>query len=226
MTQNTSTAVMNRRIEAPDSLDLFPTPPWAVRAFCEHMGIKQSDNRFTAYDPCCGLGHMAEPLKEYFLHVYASDIHDYGYGEVGDFLADPDNNLFPSWKPTHQINWVFMNPPFNKALEFVEMSRRLYPDAGLAVLIRTNWMESIDRFDRLFSKRETRPHMIAVSVERIPMVKGKYDPKATTATSYSWFVWTGDVPPLETKMTWIEPGARKRLAMPSDVLIGKDLIHA
>ena len=32
MAQNTSTAVMARRAEAPDSLDFFPTPPWATRA--------------------------------------------------------------------------------------------------------------------------------------------------------------------------------------------------
>lgn len=33
----TSTAVMARRVEPADSLDFFPTPPWATRAFCEHV---------------------------------------------------------------------------------------------------------------------------------------------------------------------------------------------
>lgn len=39
MSQNVSTAVMQRRVEAPDSLDFFPTPPWATRALCEHVLI-------------------------------------------------------------------------------------------------------------------------------------------------------------------------------------------
>ena len=38
-------------------------------------------------EPACGRGFMAEVLKEYFLKVDASDIHDYGYGEVKNFLA-------------------------------------------------------------------------------------------------------------------------------------------
>lgn len=35
--QNTSHAVMAQRIEAKDSLDDFPTPPWATRALIEHV---------------------------------------------------------------------------------------------------------------------------------------------------------------------------------------------
>jgi len=33
--QNTSHAVMAQRVEPHDSLDFFPTPPWATRALCE-----------------------------------------------------------------------------------------------------------------------------------------------------------------------------------------------
>jgi hypothetical protein len=35
--QDTSYAVMAQRIEAQDSLDDFPTPPWATRALIEHV---------------------------------------------------------------------------------------------------------------------------------------------------------------------------------------------
>ena len=37
--QNVSTAVMQRRIEPHDSLDFFPTPPWATRALVK-LGLK------------------------------------------------------------------------------------------------------------------------------------------------------------------------------------------
>ena len=37
MVQNTSHAVMAQRIEAADSPDDFPTPPWATRALIEHV---------------------------------------------------------------------------------------------------------------------------------------------------------------------------------------------
>jgi hypothetical protein len=35
--QNTSHAVMAQRNEAKDSLDDFPTPPWATRTLLEHV---------------------------------------------------------------------------------------------------------------------------------------------------------------------------------------------
>ncbi len=37
MSQNRSSAVMQQRSEPPDSLDDFPTPPWATRAICEFL---------------------------------------------------------------------------------------------------------------------------------------------------------------------------------------------
>ena len=37
MEQNTSHAVMAQRHESLDSLDDFPTPPWATRALLEHV---------------------------------------------------------------------------------------------------------------------------------------------------------------------------------------------
>ncbi len=35
--QNRSSAVMQQRSEPHDSLDDFPTPPWATRALCEYI---------------------------------------------------------------------------------------------------------------------------------------------------------------------------------------------
>ena len=76
MAQNTSTAVMQRRAEPHDSLDFFPTPPWATRALCEHVlpGVWYSP-RMVVWDPACGEGHMVRPLTEYFSEVLASDVH-------------------------------------------------------------------------------------------------------------------------------------------------------
>ena len=65
--QNTSHAVMAQRVEAKDSLDDFPTPPWATRALLEHI-IERGGytNTLTCLEPACGAGHMAKVLKEYF----------------------------------------------------------------------------------------------------------------------------------------------------------------
>src|SRR5690242_18268682 len=87
--QNTSHAVMAQRFEALDSLDDFPTPPWATRALCEKLIAAGHDlAHMSVWEPACGRGHMARPLTEYFGTVRASDIHPYGQGAVYDFLKD------------------------------------------------------------------------------------------------------------------------------------------
>lgn len=216
---NTSHAVRAQRHEAPDSLDFFPTPPWAVRAFCDFMDIDPMQG-LIAWDPCCGQGHMAEPLQEFFDIVHASDIHDYGYGKVGDFLGD---GMLEAWTPPGEIDWILFNPPFNKSAEFVERARERFPKAAVSMLIRTNWLESIDRYERFFRSPETRPHVICVSPERIPMHKGRYDPKGSSATSYSWFTWFEGTAPASTSTRWIPSGGRKKYFREADTLIGQEV---
>jgi hypothetical protein len=59
---------------------------------------------------------------------------------------------------------------------------------GVAVLVRTVFIESVSRYRNLFEK--TPPTLCAQYTERVPMVKGRLDRKASTATGYAWLVWT------------------------------------
>ena len=54
---------------------------------------------------------------------------------------------------------------------------------GVAMLVRTQWIEGIGRYEKLF--RDRPPTIFAPFVERVPMVKGRWDPDASTATSYA-----------------------------------------
>src|SRR5215472_16213237 len=57
--QNTSHAVMAQRAELKNSLDDFPTPPWATRALIEHVVVgKSALSSMTCLEPACGRGHM------------------------------------------------------------------------------------------------------------------------------------------------------------------------
>ena len=49
-----------------------------------------------------------------------------------------------------------------------------------------------------------------------PMVRGRYDPDASTATSYSWFVWDSRAGP-GTRFDWIPP-SKAKLFRETDVL--------
>lgn len=187
MSQNTSTAVMQRRVEPHDSLDDFPTPPWATRALCEWIEdsiINWSDGphpmrSMSCREPAANRGHMVRPLREYFDLVTGSDIFDYGAGfPQADYLFGPD----PS--PT---DWTITNPPFRLAEQFIDRALRT-STYGVAVIVRMAFLESVGRYRDLFSV--TPPTDILQFAERVPMHKGKLAGKGgTTATAYCWLVW-------------------------------------
>lgn len=181
MAQNTTHAVMAQRREAHDSLDDFPSPPFAGRALCAHVlpqFVAEPLADLTAWEPAANRGYLARPLAEYFGRVVCSDVHDYGVGyEVLDFLMPI--------RPVVVSDLVITNPPFRLATQFVRRAMSV-SRLGCAVLVRGTWMETIDRY-QLF--QEHPPAVIAQFAERVPMVKGRYDPKASTATAYAWVVF-------------------------------------
>jgi len=80
------------------------------------------------------------------------------------------------------------------------------------MLVRSTFIESVGRYDRLF--RQTPPAMMAQFTERVPMVKGRLDEDASTATSYCWLVWlNGSFD--ATRLIWIPP-CRSRLEREGD----------
>lgn len=192
-----SYAVTAQRIEPSDGPDDFPTPPWATRALVEHViGDKPALASMSCLEPACGAGHMAKVLKEYFGEVRCADAFHYGYGPVRDFLTYPYE--------ANAVDWVITNPPFRLAEEFVGRAFRV-ARKGVAILARTVFLESVGRYDAIYSK--TPPTKFAQFVERVPMIKGRLDAKATTATGYAWFVWEKPARK-EPRLMWVPPCRR------------------
>lgn len=201
MTANRSSAVMQQRTEPHNSLDDFPTPPWATRALCERL-FGQPVRGTSVREPAANRGHMVRPLSEYFGSVDASDIHDYGAGfPVRDYLFGP----LPS-----EVDWTITNPPFRLAEQFIhrafETSRN-----GVAVIVRSAFLESVTRYHGLF--RVNPPSLILQFTERVVMHKGKLSEKGSTATAYCWLVW--QMGETGTRFDWLTP-CRKQLERPGD----------
>lgn len=200
-------AVVARRKEPADSLDFFPTPPWATRALMAKLYRHVSDdlNAWRVWDPCCGEGHMSAVLTETFGRVLATDIHDYGLGGVRDFLVDEVG-------PGPHVDWIIMNPPFVRLEAFVAKALRR-ARRGVAVLCRLQALEGVGRYEGLWSRY--RPFMILPFAARVAMRRGVWVVNGSTATGYMWVVWlTGNMraPVYE----WIAPGARDRFSQPDD----------
>ena len=228
MAQNTSNAVMATRVEPSDSRDDFPTPSWGTRAFLEHVLKPRGLAHGRAWEPACNRGYMVRPMREYFDSVHASDVWDYSpdwprrmvvFGPDGRAREDDGQHricdfLFPNSEPpsiaANPVDWIISNPPFKAAEEFIARARVL-ARVGCAMLVRTSFLESVGRYERLFSV--TPPTIVCQFVERLPMVKGRIDRKASTATSYAWLVWIRDRAP--EPFQWIPP-CRSKLERDSD----------
>lgn len=201
-------------------LNYFPTPPWATRALLAHVIGPMLDeiDAPTCWEPAAGEGHMADVLDERFHGVWRTDVHDHAVGSslasrprldaVGSFVgAGPD--VLPA--PTPQPDWIITNPPFALATAFAERALQV-AEEGVALLLRTAWLEGVDRYMRLFCDRP--PAIVATFVERVPMTLGRWDPDADTATAYAWFVWRRGC--RGTRLQWIPPGCRQSLEREAD----------
>lgn len=195
---------MSQRVHPLDSPDDFPTPPWATRALLEFV-IEQAHytQKLACLEPACGAGHMAKVLQEYFGEVAACDAFEYGFGERSDFMKEPYQ--------AGAFDWVITNPPFRLAEEFIAKALPI-ARRGVAILARTVFLESVGRYNNLFSCHP--PSKVAQFTERVPMVKGRLDRNASTATGYAWIVWEkGFSDP--TRLIWIPP-CRKKLERNED----------
>lgn len=83
--------------------DYYATPENSTKALLEVEAI-----HYPVCEPACGEGHIAKLLDEE-KGVYASDLIERGYGEVGDFLES--TKFYPT---------IITNPPFNLFQEFAE----------------------------------------------------------------------------------------------------------
>lgn len=196
MTWNTSSAVMQQRVEPRDALDDFPTPPWAGRALMEHVLGPWAYGGFDLWEPAVNRGFLLRGLREYFHSVHASDVVDYGIG------SQSCDYLFAT--APREIHFIITNPPFRLAHAFIDKAL-CEASVGCAFLVRTSFLEGVTRYESLWSR--TPPTFVAQFSERVPMVKGRCDPEASTATSYCWIGWLKGV---ERKpMLWIPPCRRK-----------------
>lgn len=225
----TSTAVMARRAEPSDSLDDFPTPPWATRALLRFLRARGEDlHLLHAWEPACNRLYMARVLAEEFDKVFATDVHDYGAGQDGtaDFLID--------WADDQpDVDWIITNPPFRLLDQFALQAIRL-AKTGVALFVRMQAIEGVQRYNDLF--RLHPPAYVLPFVERVICKRGcLVDPAKpfwersasgavtrkmpSTATMYCWIVWrrqglSNPVWPTR-QMHWVAP-CRADLTRPGD----------
>lgn len=190
------------------ALEFFPTPPWAARAGAELI-LRLDPEARSVWEPACGEGHMAHGLADYFPTLFRSDVHAHAGAEpfaVQDFL---DPALDRQGYDGPRFDWIVTNPPFSLASEFVRLglhrARR-----GVALLARASLLESIGRYELMFGAEGLC--VFSPFIERVAMTLGGWDPKASTATAYAWFIWLK--PELKAKRLALRPAEARDLGWP------------
>lgn len=199
MTRRSSRAVMERRSPAKveedtplkrlwRNLDYFPTPPWAARAVAHRL--RQYDpGATTIWDPMCGEGHFAEPLREVFGrdNVFSSDIYDFGYGAVHDFF-EFEGEARRSASSAPPPDWIVTNPAFSKVFDFITYALTLARRGVIVAPCRLALLEGGERCPMLYEGANPLTTMMPF-VERVPMQLGSWDPRLSSATAYAAFVF-------------------------------------
>lgn len=192
----------NRRIVKKEGADFYPTPSWATQALIDYSGVV-FDPYDTYLEPCCGDGAISKVLENHVVSnsdldrqgivVDSYDLYDRGYGKV--------KSVFDQ---THHYGHIITNPPFNIATEIIEHCLPL-ADYTLCFLLRTSFLESANRHDRIFSI--TPPSVVLVFSERLSMYPAGQNKESGGTTSYSWFIWE-KYSTKAPEIKWIPPGLK------------------
>lgn len=186
-------------------VDLFPTPPWAARAFMTYvMPEANHDQKYLVLEPACGLGSMVKPFKEYGYKVTARDIIDHGFRcRKIDFLKTTD---------VDQFDYVITNPPYKIGDEFYYQA--LSARRGVALLCRIQFVSSLKRYRGIYTQR--RPTKIALITGKMPARMGRVVQHASQYFDHAWFWWDLTKRVKKTEFVWIPPDAQKLLEKPED----------
>jgi len=213
-------AVMaQRQPTAADDPDFFPTAPWAGRWLAGFIQRYLDPCAASAWECACGAGSLAQGLRLGFPVVWESDAYAYDGNRIHDFLGDAP--------PPFDAEWIITNPPFGDRPEgFIRQAYRL-AGHGVAMLGRVGLLESVGRYSLLY--RDCPLTIFAPFSERLPLVKGRWDPDASSAAFYAWFIWLKRRPGVDPRRFMarigadyfpatvpIPPGTEARLTHPSD----------
>ncbi len=153
--------------------DFYPTPWEATVALLKVVKFPKR-----IWEPACGDGAMAKALGAHGHAVYATDLHDRGYGESGrDFLQVTD--LYPK---DYKIA-IVTNPPFKLAEQFIRKALSLTP--RVAMLLKSQFWHAASRL-QLY--RDCSPDRIFPLTWRLDFTNG-----GAPTMDCMWCVWGIDM---------------------------------
>ena len=170
----TCISASNHSQEKRQTEDFYATEPLAVE---DLLNLEKFTD--TILEPCVGMGHIAEVLKQNGHKVIAQVIVDRDYPEtiIKDFLTQTENK-----------NDIITNPPYVLAKEFAEHALDISQDGTkIAMFLKLTFLESQSR-KKLFAKYPFKT-LYVFSQRRTCAKNGNFEKYPSSAVAYGWFVW-------------------------------------
>ncbi|MBD5210978.1 MAG: NAD(P)-dependent oxidoreductase [Bacteroidales bacterium] len=164
----------NHAIREREADDLYCTHPSAVEALCNLETFSPH-----VWEPCAGLGHIADTLRGRGYQVRESDILTRGRGiEKLDFLSCDETVDYD----------IITNPPYKFATAIIRKALQVVTDGNrVAMWLRILFLESMDR-KRLFD--QFPPERVWISSKRIPCARnGDFEHTPSSAQGYMWLIF-------------------------------------
>lgn len=169
-------------------LEHYETPRWAADAILRCEIITP-----WVVDPCCGTGVLSDAaLAAGAQAVTAIDIHDWGYrgGHSQEWGGDAIFHEQDWLKWDHRLEGatVFVNPPFKRAVEFIEHALSL--DARKVICFqRFAWWESQKRGPFWMKHPPNRVYVCGDRADCWRHDIPEEDRGSGSTTAHAWYVW-------------------------------------
>lgn len=161
--------------------DFYGTPPYCVGLIWPHVRTSGP-----ILDPCAGDGSMVRFLRAQSPTsvINAIEIDAERAPRVdGANSVIRENFLLMPTEMIPQAELVITNPPYSKAIEFVERSLSV-ATRTVAMLLRLNFLGSMKRYEFF---RSAMPDVYVIS-KRPSFTDG-----GTDSCEYAWFVWNAGI---------------------------------
>lgn len=158
--------------------DYYATDPIALEKFLDKIQQDKISLNNNIWECCCGEGNLSKVLKNRGYNVYSTDLINRNYGE--DFF-----DLFSCDKKFNGD--ILTNPPYTKALSFVEKTLELIENESLAIhLLKVQFLEGKSRYKFY---QENPPKYIYVHSSRVACYRNNIKTNTGSAICYAWYIW-------------------------------------
>lgn len=162
--------------------DFYPTPTNVIRDLFNNFDLEEYGNKIL--EPGAGNGNFICVLKELYpkKHITAIEIREEEKESLSKLSNEVKIENFLNTSNNQKYNIIIGNPPYSKAIEFIEKAFDLLDDNGILIfLLRTAFLESKSRYE--FWQKNPLSRLYTLS--KRPSFTGK----STDSSSYSWFMW-------------------------------------